>query len=478
MPYSQQVERWRPIVAKYVPPELVDKVLYAINGESGGNPEAIGDGGSAIGLLQIHHGGSIKGRPSQEQLLDPEFNIKYAAEQLGMANGNFAAWGENNLYQGKPFGVFGNNPYPGSISNARASAGVAVSGAIGQSEEKEPYSLTGPGFKKNNVALGFKPPSPGIKTQKGSVAAQYSPTGDYATDTAAYWAAAQEAYSEYAKYKSSSDKVIFENEDSGMVMYYDPDDVNSDEDGMVLDPDGTAILQRAIMNERAIDRLLAAKKAGLIDTGEGAAAAYLSSAKEEAAAASADYEDYVKRVSDLIAIEDVPVQRAAAIGSVLKSLNESRRVNDRSPFLMQGHGYGTSGQPAKTDLQPIAASMRAALPGAAPSPRYIDQSKLGVQDVAPPPKIPGRAPDEIINEYISGMGGTSFTPQGASSKYPNPASMGPFQGPALPTVGAWQGPMPPSKNNTPSTLQEVIQALSQPGKGIKSLYSQMQNRIR
>jgi hypothetical protein len=129
MTYPPAVERWRPLVAKYVPPQYVDKVLWVIQHESGGNPSAIGDGGVAIGLLQIHDNNSIAGRPTKEQLLDPEFNIRYAAQQLGMASGNFRAWGEgteNYSYTYDPktgkgkFGALGFHPYPGDSGGGGA----------------------------------------------------------------------------------------------------------------------------------------------------------------------------------------------------------------------------------------------------------------------------------------------------------------------------------------------------------------------
>ena len=111
--YSPQVERWRPLVAKYFPPELVDKALYVIQGESGGNPVIRGDGGVAIGLFQIQDNRNFAGRPSAEQLEDPEFNIRYAAQQLGAASGKWTDWGEGSTYNGQPFGALGHNPYPG-----------------------------------------------------------------------------------------------------------------------------------------------------------------------------------------------------------------------------------------------------------------------------------------------------------------------------------------------------------------------------
>ena len=121
MQYSPDVERWRSTVAKYVPSNLVDKVLWVIQYESGGNPSAIGDGGASIGLLQIQSGSAIAGRPDVNSLLNPEYNIQYAAQSLGMAQGNFSAWGEGTNrynYDYDPatglgrFGALGYNPYP------------------------------------------------------------------------------------------------------------------------------------------------------------------------------------------------------------------------------------------------------------------------------------------------------------------------------------------------------------------------------
>jgi len=53
-------------------------------GESGGRAEAVGDDypiagvyAPSYGLFQIR---GLPGRPKKEQLLDPEFNVKYAAD--------------------------------------------------------------------------------------------------------------------------------------------------------------------------------------------------------------------------------------------------------------------------------------------------------------------------------------------------------------------------------------------------------------
>lgn len=116
MQFPPETERWRSLVSKYFPPELVDKALWTIQHESGGDPAAVGDKGVARGLFQIQDNRAFSTRPDAAFLDVPENNIKYAAEQLGAAAGNFGAWGEGTLHEGKPFGAFGNNSYDGSAT--------------------------------------------------------------------------------------------------------------------------------------------------------------------------------------------------------------------------------------------------------------------------------------------------------------------------------------------------------------------------
>lgn len=127
MDFAPAVERWRSLVSQYVPAQYVDKVLWVINYESGGDPNAVGDNGVAIGLLQIQNSSAFAGRPSTEQLLDPSYNIQYAASQLGINSGNFGAWGEGTSYNGTKFGALGNHPFP--TDTGTASAGNSGAGA-------------------------------------------------------------------------------------------------------------------------------------------------------------------------------------------------------------------------------------------------------------------------------------------------------------------------------------------------------------
>jgi hypothetical protein len=116
MPYqfSPQVEQWRSYIASKVSdPTLVDKILWVINYESGGNPGATGDNGRAIGLFQIHNNQSFPTRPTTDWLRDPINNINYALDVLGAGAGNFADWGQDNTYNGAAFGALGNHPFPG-----------------------------------------------------------------------------------------------------------------------------------------------------------------------------------------------------------------------------------------------------------------------------------------------------------------------------------------------------------------------------
>ena len=131
MDFAPNVERWRSAVERYAPSQYVDKVLWIINYESGGEPTAVGDGGRAIGLLQIQDNVAFPNRPTANQLLDPEFNIRYAVEQLGIAQGDFSAWGEGATYNGKPFGALGNHPFPYSTGNGTTTGGSGGSNTVG-----------------------------------------------------------------------------------------------------------------------------------------------------------------------------------------------------------------------------------------------------------------------------------------------------------------------------------------------------------
>lgn len=142
MQFAPHIEQWRPLVAKYFPPDQVDKALWVIQWESSGNPGA--DNGAATGLFQIE---SLPGRPDRESLKDPEANIRYAAQNLGAANGNWKPWGENNTYNGQRFGALGNHPFPGT---GAASGSQPVNGRAMTSWATAPITQ---GFGPTNETL-------------------------------------------------------------------------------------------------------------------------------------------------------------------------------------------------------------------------------------------------------------------------------------------------------------------------------------
>lgn len=134
MQFDPSVEQWRPLVSEYVPAQYVDKALWTINYESGGNPNAMGDNGVAVGLFQIQNNYAFSGRPTTEQLLNPAYNVWYAATQLGISTGNFGEWGDGtqNLPPFDPttgsgkFGALGNHPYPGDSGGNAIPAGWPI----------------------------------------------------------------------------------------------------------------------------------------------------------------------------------------------------------------------------------------------------------------------------------------------------------------------------------------------------------------
>lgn len=115
MAYPPQVERWRPTVAKYFRPEDVDKALWVIQWESGGQIDAANyDGESSLGLFQMNQHGGLGQGYSAETLMDPEANIRIAAQAVYGGSG-WQPWNENRTPRsdGAMWGALGNHPYPG-----------------------------------------------------------------------------------------------------------------------------------------------------------------------------------------------------------------------------------------------------------------------------------------------------------------------------------------------------------------------------
>lgn len=93
--FPESVRQWCSLITRYagehgLPADLVAAVIWQ---ESGGKPQAISRSG-AVGLMQIMprdgiaatfmcvNGPCFSGRPSSDQLRDPEFNVQYGTRML------------------------------------------------------------------------------------------------------------------------------------------------------------------------------------------------------------------------------------------------------------------------------------------------------------------------------------------------------------------------------------------------------------
>ena len=93
--FPESVHQWCSLITRYagehgLPADLVAAVIWQ---ESGGKPQAISRSG-AVGLMQIMprdgiaatfmcvNGPCFSGRPSSDQLRDPEFNVQYGTRML------------------------------------------------------------------------------------------------------------------------------------------------------------------------------------------------------------------------------------------------------------------------------------------------------------------------------------------------------------------------------------------------------------
>lgn len=92
--FSESILQWCSLITKYakeqnIDPNLIGAVMLQ---ESGGNPNAISVT-MATGLMQVEPRDSgyavFVNRPSMQELLDPEFNIKYGVGMLANLNNKY-----------------------------------------------------------------------------------------------------------------------------------------------------------------------------------------------------------------------------------------------------------------------------------------------------------------------------------------------------------------------------------------------------
>lgn len=228
------------------------------------------------------------------------------------------------------------------------------------------------------------PPTPGV--------AGYKRTGNYTQDTQGYMTAAQAAWDALDAYAAKSGLPIERDEKSGLVYIYDGKnlDANGQDKGSV-DRTGSLLLQQALSAEHALDGLVTARKAGIDSTGGGSAAAYLTSEQGQATESEKEYDDYIKRIGDITALEQVPLDRMSKTAGILSSINSANK-NRQGKFDTMAFAPKPE---AGTDTMGLAAGIKATLPSTPPVRHNIAPSVFSAtvpQDSSPGANTAGKVP--------------------------------------------------------------------------------------
>lgn len=399
--YPPLVEQWRSLVAKYFPAELVDKALHVIQYESSGNAKAVGDGGVAHGLFQIQDNQAFSNRPDGTFLQDPENNVRYAAEQLGGASGNFGAWGEGTQYNNKAFGALGNHPYEGPINGrADTTSGIRMTKSSGSAPTAPAPTAPATPPVGSGFGLGALKSAVLDKTANMGVAAKNAATlkgiklpaplvlsGDYAKDRASYNARVESANAAFEAYANSVSEPLTLKD--GIVVRV----TGMDEAGALIseiDPVANRLYGQLQSATAGLERLDASRKAGLDGSGRSAAEAYLASELSKVSLASQAHEAYVKQINDMVAMDNKPQERAATLASTLAIMNTVNKAGETFPGFNKTGAMGTVGMPRLVDTAPFTAAMKAQIPNSAPA-SYIQ----GVQPSPETPSIPAPIPEPV-----------------------------------------------------------------------------------
>ena len=368
MQFPPSVERWRSEVQKYFPPHLVDKALWVIQHESGGNPSIRGDNGVAIGLFQIQDNRNFSNRPDATFLSNPINNIKYAANQLGGASGNFSAWGEGSTYKGQKFGALGNHPFPGetkvsSALNARKMEngdvkpkppiniweGIRTTG-FSPLDKESPSFLTrgvvgmGKDFINKTGRFALSPPNP------AGIASAIAGDGDYETQ---YWNILQ-------RYLQLVDEM---NE-------LDPESLEDLEKLQILEPQLKAL-------ERSLLALEKGREAGLFTTGKDAIETFIDSEEGKQGLAADAYADYQRRVGDMVSLGKLGSEAFDTVSSEIDNSadrNAARWQGIENYELPRTTPVSLSRSGPGMDMSSYINAIRNTIPATAPMPYLPDPS--------------------------------------------------------------------------------------------------------
>lgn len=151
-PFPPEVERWRPLIARYFPPEEVDRALWVVWHESGGDPGIAsrfnaGGGEDSHGLFQIN----LNAHPTMRgKTNDPEAATAYAAKLF--ADQGWKPW--SVTHKGFPADLGGSSS-AASVGSGNVTAGGRGSTANLPALPQQPGTDQARGGKPDAQALQF-----------------------------------------------------------------------------------------------------------------------------------------------------------------------------------------------------------------------------------------------------------------------------------------------------------------------------------
>lgn len=382
------------------------KVVWIIQHESGGNTDAVGDGGAAHGVFQSHY--IPPGASVAEQFADA-----YRLYQQDIARGGtgFRDWGEGTEGQapfdpktGKgKFGALGNNPYP---TNARTLASNAIGSTSMADPQTPPQPTVSDAAKKTKSFFDssrggseFRSVSKTIKSASKALSARQTQTftGDFKSQVDAYDRAYQDVSALITNYLIAHPGYDWDQKAGVVYNTYNE-----------KDPAGTALAGEAKFYDDTKQRVADNAKNRLAQTND-SRTAYLNSQVGRATETSAENDHFATQVQNLAAIEDIPVARQLAVASALKAVNDAN--SQRQSATSGGVSFRA---PQVTDTAPFAEAFKKTIPTT--------------------PTTPYQVP---ANAYDTGMGpdGQPVIPSGQA----NPANTIPGYHPGQGSVGAVSG---------------------------------------
>ncbi len=368
--------------------------------------------------------------------------IWYSGQPLGdnadSSQGNYPTI---RAYVNSIMGKMGQDPnwQPGQAQVTDKPSPVATLPALGNG--KFPFGGA------SNTGNGPSMPKPFSSPVKS-----YNPVGTYADDLQGY--ANQMAAAETAlnKFKSQHPEAVYEADpQTGTVSKWVKDDTTG-KWVQEPDPQATAIYAPYMVAKSAAGRLVDLQQAGLTNSPADAAKAYVASETEHVKSAANQHADYVKRISDLAAIENIPIDRMQNLATALKSVNSYNQAR-QSPYETKLYGPETT---SFTDVGPYATQAKANI-GTDSAP-YNMNPQAWNDTSGQTQKVPIPDPQSVISsagfntQGALGRIGAGVTAAGAANTYaPGKSFANPMQPPSNPyslPTGGFPAPYNPDQTHS------------------------------